>query len=253
VNKLALQLEAAGLVKYSPLQAITFCFALATLTASWVQLSFEVTGLSAASFLAVIGLLFESLNLRAKQRSDELSKLWPEVIESLQSAASSGIGLVDSLSELSESGPRQIRSQFAGLVSRIDSGRNIDGALSWLKSQFGQLHADRLIELIRLVQLSGGAGYIDSLRDQAQKTRVEIATWGELESKQGWVTGTAKLALVAPWIIVAFLSARPENVAIYNTNQGITILCVGLLVSVFAYRLIVILGYLARPQRVFTR
>jgi tight adherence protein B len=108
-----------------------------------------------------------------------------------------------------------------------------------------------LIELIRLVHLSGGAGYLDSLRAQAQNTRSEIATWGELESKQGWVTGTAKLALVAPWIIVLFLSSRPENVEIYNTNEGLAILLLGLTVSLVAYRLIGLLGNLAKPKRVF--
>jgi tight adherence protein B len=73
-----------------------------------------------------------------------------------------------------------------------------------------------------------------------------------LETKQGWVTGTAKLALVAPWIIVLFLVSRPENADIYNTNEGLTILLLGLTVSLVAYRLIGVLGNLAKPKRVFT-
>jgi tight adherence protein B len=200
---------------------------------------------------AVIGVCLEAVNLRAKRRSDAIAKLWPEVIESLQSAAKSGIGLIDSISELGESGPWQIRKQFASFVQRIDSGQSFNESLTALKSELGQVHADRLIELIRLVHFSGGAGYLDSLRAQAQNTRSEIATWGELESKQGWVTGTAKLALVAPWIIVLFLSSRPENVEIYNTNEGLAILLLGLTVSLVAYRLIGLLGNLTKPKRVF--
>jgi tight adherence protein B len=218
---------------------------------SWAQLSFKVFGLSISAAMATVGLIFELVRLRAKSRSDTLSKLWPGVIESLQSAAKSGIGLIDALSEIGETGPTQIRNYFREFVARIDRGESFDSSLAFLKSELGQLHADRLIELIRIVHASCGSGYLESLNEQGRITRTEIATWGELESKQGWVTGTAKLALVAPWIIVTFLSSRSENVAIYNTNEGLTILLAGLVVSLIAYRLIGILGNLTRPKRVF--
>jgi tight adherence protein B len=246
-----LQLQAAGLGRYQPWHIIVAALSLAAVIGSWAQLSFQVLGLSLSMAIAVVGICVEVINSRAKSRSDAIAKLWPEVIESLQSAAKSGIGLIESISELGESGPWQIRNQLTSFVQRIDSGQSFDTSLSALKSELGQIHADRLIELIRIVHLSGGAGYIDSLNSQARITRSEIATWGELESKQGWVTGTAKLALVAPWLVVLFLASRPENVEIYNTSEGLTILLVGLIVSLVAYRLIGVLGNLAKPKRVF--
>jgi tight adherence protein B len=129
----------------------------------------------------------------------------------------------------------------------------MDQGLDWFKSHFGQLQTDRLVELIRVVHRSGGIGYLDSLREQALRTRQEIALWGELDSKQGWVTGTAKLAIIAPWIIVATLSTRSENVAIYNTPEGIGVLLAGLLVSLVAYRLVVLMGNLSKPKRVLIK
>jgi tight adherence protein B len=251
MSNLSLQLQAAGLGRYQPWQLIVSATSIALVVGSWAQLSFKVFGLSISAAMATVGLIFELVRLRAKSRSDTLSKLWPEVIESLQSAAKSGIGLIDALSEIGQTGPTQIRNYFREFVARIDRGESFDSSLAFLKSDLGQLHADRLIELIRIVHASGGAGYLESLNEQGRITRTEIATWGELESKQGWVTGTAKLALVAPWIIVTFLSSRSENVAIYNTNEGLTILLVGLVVSLIAYRLIGILGNLTRPKRVF--
>ena len=251
MNTLSLQLQAAGFGRYRPWHLVVAAVSAAVVVGSWAQLSFQILGLSMSMTVAVIGLFLEVISLRAKSRSDAIAKLWPEVIESLQSAAKSGIGLIDSISELGESGPWQIRKQFASFVQRIDSGQSFELSLTMLKSELGQLHADRLIELIRLVHLSGGAGYIESLSEQAKITRSEIATWGELESKQGWVTGTAKLALVAPWVVVLFLASRPENVQIYNTNEGLTILLVGLTVSLVAYRLIGLLGNLTKPKRVF--
>ena len=251
LNALMLQLQAAGFGRYRPWHFIATAVSLAVVAGSWTQLTFKVLGLSLSMAAAVTGVCFEVVNLRAKSRSDAIAKLWPEVIESLESAAKSGIGIIDSISELAESGPWQIRKQFSSFVQRIDSGQSVNESLTVLKNELGQLHADRLIELIRVVYLSGGAGYLDSLRAQAQITRSETAIWGELESKQSWVTGTAKLALVAPWIIVLFLASRPENVEIYNTNEGLTILLAGLTVSLIAYRLIGVLGKLAKPKRVF--
>jgi tight adherence protein B len=253
MRTLRLMLEAAGLSKYSPGQIFTLVMASVLLIASWVQLSFEVIGLTVFSVLATLGASLEALRLRAKQRSDQLEKLWPEVLDSLQSAASSGFGIVDSLAEISRVGPLRIRPAFQELVQRIDSGFGLDQSLDWLKSEMGQIQADRLVELIRVVHRSGGIGYLDSLRDQSLRTRSEIALWAELESKQGWVTGTAKLAIVAPWIVVATLAARAENVAIYNTAEGTAVLTIGLVVSAIAYRLVGLLGSLTRPGRVFTK
>jgi tight adherence protein B len=253
MRALRLMLEAAGLARYSPTQVMALAFSAALVIASWVQLSFEVLGLTIFSVLAILGICLEALRLRAKQRSDQLAKLWPEVLDSLQSAASSGFGIVDSLEEVSRTGPLRIRPDFQELVQRIDSGLGIDKSLDWFKSQLGQIQADRFVELIRIVHQSGGVGYLDSLRDQAFRTRSEIALWSELDSKQGWVKGTAKLAIVAPWIVVATLAARAENVAIYNTAEGTGVLVFGLLVSLIAFRLVGLLGSLSKPGRVLTK
>jgi tight adherence protein B len=253
MKALRLELEAAGLAIYTPVQSLALGLTVATVIASWVQLSFEVWGLTLFSFLAVVGAGLEGLRIRAKQRSDQLATIWPEVIDSLQSAASSGFGIVDSLAEVARSGPVRIRGVFEALVQRLDSGSTMDQGLDWFKSQFGQLQTDRLVELIRVVYRSGGIGYLESLREQALRTRQEIALWGELDSKQGWVTGTAKLAIIAPWIIVATLSTRSENVSIYNTPEGIGVLLAGLLVSLVAYRLVVLMGNLSKPKRVLIK
>jgi len=252
VKPIRMALEAAGWSRYSPIQFVVFVIAASTLLASWIQLSFEVLGLTIFSVFSIVGLSMEALRLRAKQRSDQLARLWPEILDSLHSAASSGFGIVDSLEQVARSGPSRIQPIFRELVDRIDSGTGLDQSLDWFKSQFGQLQADRLVELIRIVHRSGGVGYLDSLREQALRTRSEIALWGELDSKQGWVTGTAKLAIAAPWIIVATLAARSENVEIYNTTEGTGVLVAGLLVSLIAYRLVGFMGSLSKPSRVLT-
>lgn len=253
MRQLKLQLESAGLSRYSPLQFLAASVAAALIVSAWLELSFEVLGLSVFGFLATMGIAFEALSLRAKARSDSLTKLWPEILDLLHSSLASGSGLIDALSDVSIHGPLQVRAIFKELVEQVDRGISLEEGLDGFKSQFGQIQADRLAELIRLVHEAGGGGMLDALRTQSSTTRNEIALFGELESKQGWVTGTAKLAIVAPWIIIATLASRPENVAIYNTATGISILGFGLALSILAYRLVVVLGSLPKPSRVFTK
>ncbi len=248
---LTLQLEAAGLSRFTPLQFLAFTFGLSLFAGVSAYSTLSILGLGISVGLGVVGVCFESLSSKAKARQEELTRLWPEVIEGLQSAASSGITLIEAFAEIARTGPDRVRVEFAGLVQRLDGGWDLNSALDWLKREFGEPHADRLFELIRIVHESGGQGYLTSLRNQTQQTRQDLALWGELTSKQGWVAGTAKLAIAAPWIIVAMLAARPENVGLYNSAEGVGILTSGLIVSVLAYRLIHTLGALDRPNRVF--
>lgn len=251
MKHLKTQLQGAGFGNTSVLVASLLMLSIAGCFAIWVQLTFSIIGLSICSFLVCLGILFEALSIRAKFRSEAISKLWPEVIDSLVSGASSNLSLLDSMSDLALKGPKSLRPGFQGFVDRVDAGWQFEQALDWLKKQFGQVHADRLLELIRITKFSGGSGYINSLRRQGKITREEIALWSELEAKQGWVQGTAKLAVVAPWLIVAILGSRPENSNFFNSGEGLTLLFLGLAVSGFAYRLIQVLGRIARPVRVF--
>ena len=72
MKPLRMALEAAGWSRYSTIQFLIFVFAASILLASWVQLSFEVAGLTIFSCLATFGLSIEALRFRSKQRSDLL-------------------------------------------------------------------------------------------------------------------------------------------------------------------------------------
>ena len=244
-------LDGAGLSRLSALSAL---FALAAIGTMLYLVILELTSILALALsvaVGAIGLMLEALNGRARSRRVALSALWPEVIDSIISSISSGASIVESVIELSEVGPIQLRSRFQGFRSDLERGHNLAASLQRLKSQFGDAHADRLLELLALVDQAGGAGLVESLRSQVLLTRQELAFHGEVSSKLGWITGTAKLAVGAPWLIVAMLATRPENAAAYAALEGSMILLIGLAVSVFAFRLVQMLGALPTGPRVF--
>jgi len=210
-----------------------------------------VPAFAASVSIGSLGLTAELLTMRAKARRREIALVWPEVLDSLVSSSSAGISIAESFEDLGKSGPLLLRSQFAELCQDLEFGSTLEGALRKFKNNLGEVHSDRLVEVITLATAAGGGGFYEALRTQATVTRQELALWGEIESKQGWVAGTAKIAVAAPWIIVVLLASRPENLAAYSSETGSMILIIGLVVSVFAYRLIQLLGSVVQPHRVF--
>lgn len=244
--------EGAGLARYGSGVVGLMMLTIALVFGFIAFQLFKVPALSGFIVLGVLAMEFESLSTAAKNRRRELAKLWPEVLDSIHSAIVSGMSLADGFDELASSGPQRLRSHFLGLSHRLDSGWSFEEAIDELKSNLGEVHADRLCEVLRLVATTGSESLGITLRNQSTSLRRDLAIAGQLESKQGWVAGTAKIAVAAPWVIVALLSSRPENALVYNTAEGAAILLLGFLVCVVAYRLVHLLGTLPQQPRVFS-
>ncbi len=243
--------EGAGLAKHGAQAVLVAAIIASILIGSVAATITGVYSLGVCLAIGAFGFCLESLSMRAKARRRLVSSVWPQVFDSLQSAAFSGLPISEAFADLAEAGPSALRSSFSGAVARLESGLQLGEVLDWLKSDVGERHGDKLFELIRISSQAGGQAYLSSIRAQGLQIRNDLALVGELESKQGWVTGTAKLAVAAPWIIVAMLSSRPENVMAYNQSGGVLILSIGLLVCAFAYRLIHMFGALPERPRVF--
>jgi tight adherence protein B len=213
----------------------------------------EVFGVRVLGVFVAMGFFafeMETLSMGAKMRRRELAKLWPEVVDSINSAVTAGMSLLEAIDDLALRGPKGLQAHFGRLSKNLDSGWSFSAAIDDLKVNLGEIHADRLCEVLRLVADSGSESLAGTLRRQSTNLRRDISLVGQLESKQGWVAGTAKIAVASPWIVVALLSMRPENLVIYNSTSGAMILLIGFVVSVFAYRLVQMMGALPKQPRV---
>lgn len=242
----------AGLARFGSKVVLTVLIATASTIGWLVAEIFKVPVLGLFVAIGILAFEMEALALGAKMRRRELAKLWPEVIDSINSAISSGMSLVDALDELAFRGPERLKMHFSDLSAKLDSGWAFSDAIDEFKANLGEIHADRLCEILRLVSESGSESLVPTLLRQSVNLRRDLALDSMIESKQGWVSGTAKIAVAAPWIVVALLSMRPENAIIYNSSAGALILLVGFLISVFAYRLVQIMGTLPEQPRVLT-
>lgn len=243
-------LEGAGFAKWGIAGLVARWLAAVAVVGALVFINSRLFTFSACLALLAGALFIEMLSGRAATRRREIAKLWPEVLDSLASAEVAGIGLTEAFADLAEHAPAQLRDSFVRANARLGLGFTLDEVLVALKAEFGSVHSDRLVELLRMVNQNGARGYHALLRDQSKVLRADLAMWSSIETKQSWVLGTAKLAIAAPWMIVALLATRAENASVYNSPGGTSLLLTGLLVSGFAYYLIHLLGALPQPRRV---
>lgn len=244
-------LDEAGFSKFTSTTALLAILLTGSMVGAVAYEVFKIIGVALSAAVGTIGMLLEVLNARALSRRALIVSIWPEVLDALISALSSGSSLTESIVELADDGPPMLRVYFQKFRQELDGGKQLADSLQNLKHRLGNIYSDRLVELLLLVSSAGGAGLVESLRNQVKLARADLAFSGELTSRLGWITGTAKIAVGAPWIVVALLATRPENASAYSSPEGSMLLIFGLLLSIFAFRLVKTFGLLPVSPRVF--
>lgn len=190
------------------------------------------------------------VRFRARQRRSELRDLWPEVVDNLASGVRAGLSLPESLTQVGVRGPEELRRPFVRFGEDYRATGRFYECLDRLKACLADPVGDRIVESLRMAREVGGSDLGRLLRTLSAFLREDARTRAELETRQGWTVNAARLAVAAPWIVLALLSLRPEAVAAYNSAAGLVVLAIGGGVCLVAYRLMVRIGRLPEEERV---
>lgn len=187
---------------------------------------------------------------RLGRRRAELRDLWPDVVDNLASAVRAGLSLPEALAQVGVRGPEQLRPAFERFGQDYRATGRFADCLDRLKVSLADPVADRIVESLRMAREVGGSDLGRLLRTLSTFLREDARTRAELETRQGWTVNGARLAIAAPWIVLALLSLNPESVAAYDSRAGALVLAVGGAVSLVAYRLMLRIGRLPDQERV---
>ncbi|WP_022868734.1 type II secretion system F family protein [Schaalia vaccimaxillae] len=215
-------------------------------------LVFAWTGVIAVS--AVIGIIVVPLpqmylSSVARRRLRQMREGWPDVIDTLVAGVRSGAGLAELLSDLGTSGPVALQPAFRAFASDYRAEGRFDIALDRLKARLADPVADRIVEALRLAREVGGSDLSILLRDLGTLLREDARVRGELEARQSWTVNAARLAVVAPWLVLVMISAQPQAAAAWNSAQGVGVLAAGAALCVVAYLLMQYVGRLSSDPR----
>lgn len=243
-------LAQAGYVAISPAQLFALsavvavvCFALVVGVSRSLTIAVAFAAFAAYSPLALV-------KVRRRQRAVELRDLWPDVVDNLASAVRAGMSLPEAVAQLGVRGPEPLRPAFRRFAEDYHASGRFGDSLDRLKAALSDPVADRIVESLRVAREVGGSDLGRLLRTLSQFLREDARTRAELETRQGWTVNAARLALAAPWIVLALLAVRPETVVAYDSATGVLVLLVGGGVSVAAYRVMLRIARLPEEQRV---
>lgn len=249
-NRLEDLLRAAGIEKVSGSGFVVSCVGLGAFT----MLGFFVVSASLpmSACFGLFGAWFPvaMVRLRARRRTALLRQLWPDVVDHLRSAIRAGLSLPEALTQLGSNGPEELRPVFRDFGADYRSGGHFDSSLTKLKDRLADPVADRIVEALRITREVGGSDLGRLLGTLAEFLRENARTRSELEARQSWIINAARLAVAAPWIVLALLASRPEAVQAYNTPAGAVVLLGGLVVSMVCYSVMLRIGALPQDERV---
>lgn len=203
--------------------------------------------------VAILTMLFclEGLRLVGNSRQERLLKSYPALFDSMAQSLSSGTSIEQQIQHLSKAGPVELRREFQKVFRRIESGESIAVAIDSFRASAANRFADLFCETVLISLESGLSGQRENWRLLASRTRAEQGTTSLVLAKQDWVLGSAKVALLSPWLIAALLIQLPQNKEAFATESGSAVLVIGLALSVFAYFLVNQLGTLKEQPRIF--
>jgi len=207
-------------------------------------LALAAAGAGAAIPLAV-------LSARARSLRTTMRLAWPDLVDHLVSGIRAGLPLAEAVGALAEVGPAETRVAFRVFERRALGSGNLASALDGLKGDLADPIADRIVETLKMAREVGGSELPAVLRALGTSLRADAAVRSEVEARQSWVRGAARLGVVAPWVVLLLLASRPEAAAAYNSPAGIALLAVGLVVTVLAYRVMIALGRFPAERRWF--
>ncbi|WP_299442609.1 type II secretion system F family protein [uncultured Phycicoccus sp.] len=250
LRRLSDEVVQAGFVGLTVRTLLVACAVAFALVLAIVQITVGVLPI-ALCFAAIAGAgPVVLVRRRARRRRALLRDLWPDAVDNITSAVRAGMALPEALAQLGQRGPEPLREPFRRFGDDYRLTGRFSDCLDRLKERLSDPVADRLVESLRIAREVGGTDLGRLLRTLSGFLREDARTRAELETRQSWTVNAARLAVAAPWLVLAMLSSNPESVAAYSTPLGAGVLAAGAAVSGVAYWLMMRIGRLPDDQRV---
>lgn len=250
MERLRDDLVAVGLTSVPPaaVPALSAGLGLVIAAALWATSSAVVPSLTIGVVSTVLPVVF--LRSAARRRATALREVWPEAVDHINSAIRAGLSLPEALVQLSRKGPEELRPAFHEFSLDYQASGDFAACLDRLKVRLADPVGDRIVEALRITRDVGGTDLGGLLRTLASFLREDARTRAELEARQSWTVNAARLALAAPWLVLALMSTRPQAAQAYDSSLGMAMIVIGAVVSLIAYRVMLLIARLPQDERV---
>ena len=218
---------------------------------------FLAVGLTGSIFiglaLAILAGFFTNqfLKQREAKRLQQLSEVWPEIIDHLIAGLHSGLSITESISGLADRGPEITRVDFAEFRNSLQQGSEFGDAIHHLKFKFSHQGSDQIFEALLLARTLGGGELLNTLRTLGSFQREDLALNKEISIKHGWIKNSAHISAAAPWLLLMVIGTQRGTARAFATTTGISILIAGVAMTLIAYIWMSKISKLPSTPRVF--
>lgn len=237
-----------GTVPPAAVPAISAGLGLLVAAILWAISSAMVPSLTIGLAASVLPVLV--LRSAARRRTTAMREVWPEAVDHINSAIRAGLSLPEALVQLSRKGPEELQPAFHEFSLDYQASGDFASCLDRLKTRLADPIGDRIVEALRITRDVGGTDLGGLLRTLSAFLREDARTRAELEARQSWTINAARLALAAPWIVLGLMATRPQAAQAYDTAMGLVLIVVGAIVSLIAYRVMMLIARLPQDERV---
>ena len=232
--KMVIMLRKAGMHSLSLRTFMWLSVGSAAITALVIFAVTSLPNLALLSSVAGFYLPRIVVSRRAQAREAKVWEQWP-----------------DALVQLSYRGPEELRDAFARFGSDYRASGEFIPSLNRLKEYLADPVADTIIESLKIAREVGGSDLGRLLGTLSDFLRESSRTRAELQARQSWTVNGAKLACVAPWVVLMLMATQPAVRTVYNSWAGFILMLSGVVLSWIAYRLMLRIGTLPSEKRVF--
>ena len=205
-----------------------------------------------SAFSALSGVATKQfLKQREAAKKNQLTNIWPEVIDHLVAGLYSGLSISEALSELALRGPEVTKEDFKKFNQEIRSGIEFNDAIDNLREKFAHHGSDQIFEALLLSKTLGGGELLNTLRTLGSFQREDLMLNKEIAIKHGWIKNSAHISAAAPWVLLLMIGTQSGTAAAFSSPTGLAILLAGLLMTFFAYLWMARISKLPSTPRVF--
>lgn len=223
-----------GRVPVRRLAASAFLFVACTLVIAGVTrlpVLALLAGCSAASAPFLVHASRQSRRARASRAK------WPELIQDLVSIIRSGASLPEAWIRLSEREFPGVSEHLVASNLVYRSSGSFVMCLDDARERLDDPVADHVLVALKVAYEVGGTDLVPALRTLADAVAADLATRQEVEARWSWTVSSARVAAVAPWVVLLLMLSRPETMRAYSSLGGAGVLLFAAFTTICGYLL----------------
>ncbi len=174
-------------------------------------------------------------NLLQPTRIAKAQRAWPQVIDDITSAVRSGISIEQAFLAAAARSPAELRKLLLPAVAELRAGSTLSTVLAELQRAELDAVGKRLVISLQIASAAGGKDVVTTLQVLAESVRRDLSLLDSLRANQKSAITGARVAVFAPWLVIALTSVQPSVRSSYQSSLGIMLLIGVAVVSLIAY------------------